>query len=103
MRTAASSLARGDARAREDRQTPLGSQTDIEARDHHGRLALIIAVENNHAYAVKLLLDYGANRSQADGNGRTALFAAVESNRVEAVKILLGAGARAEATRPPGS
>ena len=69
---------------------------DLElVRERSGATPLILAAENGHLEAVRLLLDKGADVDSADNSGRTALAHAVqcppkaECNKIEIVHLLL--------------
>ena len=71
-------------------------------RDDKTRFApLALAVVNNDAEIVKLLLDGGA-RVNAKTEGRTALHLAVNRGHDELIPLLLAGGADAEATNKQG-
>ena len=58
-------------------------------QDSDGRTALHCAVYSGDDPAkVRLLLDYGADKTIRDNNGRTALDYAKTSNRTECIKLL---------------
>jgi ankyrin repeat protein len=68
---------------------------NIEARNHAGKTALIIAVELQHIDAVRMLLNCGANVHATSDQGSTALHAAARVGSVEMVWMLLDTNANA--------
>ena len=73
-----------------------GSAANINARDGHGRTLLIIAVRNEHAALVRILLSRCATVDLQDRYGESALMAALTYSRASAVRELLAAGAKTE-------
>jgi len=83
---------------------------DLEATDHLGRTAVMLAAQAGHAASVKLLLDKGAqletlskpdkkhnNKGEKKDLNGTALFLATAMGHVEVVNVLLEKGANVEA------
>lgn len=70
------------------------SGVGIDARDAHGRTALMLAVMHAHASIVRELLERGADPNIADARGRRPLAVAQEQNQREIVAALLADGAR---------
>lgn len=88
---------------------------DREIRDRDGRTAVSILAlygakddfpqeEPQRAYALKLLLDGGANpdASDSDNEGMTALMWAAYTGRISMVRLLLAAGAKPDARNKMG-
>jgi hypothetical protein len=65
----------------------------LDARDAHGRTALVAAASSGDAAAVKSLLAQGAAVNAAAADGRTALIAAAQGGKLEIVAALIAAGA----------
>jgi ankyrin repeat protein len=72
----------------------LDQGADIEARDVHGRTALMLAVLNGHARLVEELLTRGADPNAADADGVTPLRAAAAGHQPTIAAALRRAGAR---------
>ncbi len=67
---------------------------DVNVRDDYQKTPLHIAIENNHADIVKILLKAGAgNNIKVDRYGNSLLYWAVWQEDAELLKILLDAGA----------
>jgi ankyrin repeat protein len=79
------------ARMRSESQDALQS---LDARDEHGRTALMRAVMQNKLKVVRLLLDRGADPNLPDNSGSTPLQQAKRGNLGEMAAMLEGAGAR---------
>lgn len=71
-------------------QRQLHAGADVNAVNHYGLTALMLAVVTNHLEIVKLLLAAGANVNAVDHDGMTALMFA---NNPEQRQLLLAAGA----------
>ena len=71
---------------------------NIEARNHAGKTALIIAAELQHVDAVIMLLTCGANVHATSDQGSTALHVAARVGSEEMVRMFLDA--KANATLP---
>ena len=56
--------------------------------DRWGQTALHLSAINNHADAIRLLLQYGASTTIEDDGGRTPIDWAREMNSEEAVRLL---------------
>ena len=54
-----------------------------------GRTAFIVAAENGHVQALRLLADGGADIKACNSSGKNALHAATENNRLDAVQLLI--------------
>ncbi len=75
-------------------KTLLDAGVMIDAPDHGGRTALMIAVKEGCEGMARMLLEKGANARAVDGHGNTALHYAAENlNSSELVDLLLDAGA----------
>lgn len=61
---------------------------DVNSRDNSGDTALIVAVKNERTSIVKLLLEFGADRSLLDNDGKTALDYAFACQNSEIVSLL---------------
>ncbi|MGD0279619.1 MAG: ankyrin repeat domain-containing protein [Smithella sp.] len=82
----------------------LDNGADIEAKDKHGRTALLLATGKGHMEIVKLLLDKGANIEQKDDlSGAVALTYAASKGHMEIVKLLIDRGANIEQKDDGGS
>ena len=68
----------------------------LEARDHHGYTALILAAEEGHTATTQALLAAGAEIEARDKFGRTALFEAGRGGHTDTAQALLEAGAEIE-------
>ena len=71
----------------------LSARVNPNKRDALRRLALPMAVNNNHTTIVQLLLDANANPNVLDQNGESPLFKAVFWDNTDICKLLLMAGA----------
>jgi len=71
------------------------ADVDIDAVDSCGDTALLLAVRNNHAHIVALLLQHGADTQL--GNNTTPLHEAVTHNHAHLVQMLLLGGADSNA------
>ncbi len=71
-----------------------------DLRDTDGNTALHLAVENNHADVVKVLLEQGANFSLENNEKKTPLQIAAKVNNDAIVRLLLKDGARPEVDHP---
>ena len=65
----------------------------LNSYDDSGMAPLHIAVKNNEAELVGLLLEYGADPNKRDMNGNTPIVRAVEQNNPKIVLLLLEEGA----------
>ena len=70
---------------------------NIEAKNHDGRMSLILASSNGCSEVVKLLLEKGADVEAKKNNGYTSLICASEWGYSDVVKVLLEKGADIEA------
>lgn len=68
----------------------IASGVDVNARDHQGTTALMLAAWNGYSEGVKTLLEAGARVNERDHTGRTALSIAGDA---ETVRLLLLWGA----------
>jgi ankyrin repeat protein len=71
-----------------------------DLRDTDGNTALHLAVENNHAELVKVLLEHAANFSLENGEKKTPLQIAATANNDTIVRLLMKDGARPEVEHP---
>jgi hypothetical protein len=74
-------------------QALLATPLDINARDVHGRTALMLATLRGQAGAVDILLAHGADPNAADANGITPLQAALAGAQPSIAAALQRAGA----------
>jgi ankyrin repeat protein len=65
----------------------------VNVRDPEGRTALMLAVVNGKAGAVKVLLAHHANPNIADAKGTTPLRAALTNRQAKIFDLLSRAGA----------
>jgi Ankyrin repeats (3 copies) len=72
----------------------LAEQIDIDARDAHGRTALMVATLAGQNAAVDALLASGADPNGADADGTTPLAAALDAHQSSIAASLRRAGAR---------
>jgi hypothetical protein len=84
-------------------QTMGRGEVAVDATDHTGQTALMIASEGGHAGAVKALLAAGATVNAKDNRGYTALMHACPHGHTMAVEALLAAGADADAKNSEGN
>ncbi|MCY7301397.1 MAG: ankyrin repeat domain-containing protein [Ilumatobacteraceae bacterium] len=70
----------------------LASGARVEARDPHGRSALLLAVIGDHLAVARLLVDRGANPNAADHRLETPWLTTGVTGSVEMLEILLPAG-----------
>jgi ankyrin repeat protein len=77
---------------------------DINARDHHGQTALMIAAQSGHADVVTFLAEHGAEVDHTANYGLSALMLAVIQGHVEIVRtlMLVGADLSIRGTGAPG-
>ncbi len=66
----------------------------LDRWDNDGRTALMHAVEQKHAAAVRLLISAGADIDEVSNTYATPLIIAVQNSDLQLVKILLQAGAK---------
>jgi len=66
---------------------------DIDAKDHHGQTALMVAARDGHSKVVRVLLLHGAELDHTAKYHLTALMLAVINGRAEIVCALVDAGA----------
>jgi ankyrin repeat protein len=59
-----------------DLKAALATNVDVNARDADGHTALILAIQHDHAAAVRELLVHGASATAADSQGNTPQKAA---------------------------
>jgi uncharacterized protein len=72
-------------------------------RSTNGRMALNWAAYNNHAAAVRILLDRGAPIEAKNLTGFTALHHAAEAGSLEAAELLIARGAKLDTTNRSGA
>eukprot|EP00752_Nemacystus_decipiens_P012736 g11280.t1 len=70
---------------------------DIDQGDRAARTALMICANSGNSYAVRILLDHGANVEIVAFEGVTALHFAAEAGHPAVTKMLVDAGANTEA------
>ncbi|PAA60908.1 hypothetical protein BOX15_Mlig002028g1 [Macrostomum lignano] len=80
--------------------TSLSVSAAVEAADSTGRRPLMLAAQNGHEEAVKVLLEAGAQPDATDFNGLTSLHRAAACGHVACVGQLLSAGARPDIVEP---
>jgi ankyrin repeat protein len=71
----------------------LDARAPVNALDHKGSTALLVAITAGKSDLVKLLLDHRADPNQPDDSGLTPLMAAVRNGDLTMVRMLLEAGA----------
>jgi len=71
----------------------IAAGTDVDAKNHNGRTALMSAVYFQNKAVIRELLGDGADVNVQDSSGRTALMIAVMSGSIDIAKALLAAGA----------
>lgn len=74
-------------------KTLLAKGADINAKDHDGMTALMLASITGHVDVVQVLLAKGADVETKENDGATALILASENGFTEVVKALLAKGA----------
>jgi len=72
---------------------PLETRADINAQDHFGTTALMVAARDGHIQTIKSLLAAGADLNIQDTLGETALMKAASNGYQEIVQRLLESGA----------
>jgi ankyrin repeat protein len=72
------------------------AESVVDARDEHGRTALMLATLHGRAQAVDVLLAHGADPNAADARGTTPLQAALAGHQTAIAAALQLAGARAQ-------
>ena len=80
----------------------LAKGTDVQARDNHGRTALMLASLNGHLVVVQALLAKGADVQAKSTNGNTALMAASWKGHLAVMQALLAKGADVQAKNIDG-
>ena len=75
---------------------------DINAKDNHGRNALIYAVQTGDKELLKTLLAKGADINAQDQDGHTPLIHAARNGKQELVETLLAKGANINAQDQDG-
>ena len=71
----------------------LADGADIDARDHRGYSALMLAAYSGHQEAFDFLLERGADPRSADLGGNSVLMGAAFKGHLDMVRKLLAAGA----------
>nr|XP_036578958.1 37s ribosomal protein rsm22 [Colletotrichum truncatum]KAF6786341.1 37s ribosomal protein rsm22 [Colletotrichum truncatum] len=74
-------------------QLLLERKPDLEAKNIHGRTALLAAARNGHYQVAQLLLDNGSNIEARDNYEDTALLLAIREGYDEVTQLLLDKGA----------
>jgi uncharacterized protein len=74
-------------------QSLLATEVDVNARDTHGRTALMLAILRGETDAVNLLIAHGADANAADSDGLTPLQAALAGTQPGIIAALRRAGA----------
>ncbi len=69
------------------------SDTNINAKNHNGGTALMLAARFTPVNIIKMLIDHGANINLKDNGGNTALVYAIKESDIETVQFLLDNGA----------
>ena len=80
----------------------LADGSDIDARDHRGYSALMLAAYHGHSEAFELLLERGANPNSADLAGNSVLLGAAFKGHADMVGRLLARGADVTAKNHAG-
>ena len=83
-------IKRGDAQIIHDL---LGGGTDVNASDHHGQTALMLAAHAGHREVVKILIAHRANLNITAKFGLSALMLAIVAGHAEVARILAKSGA----------
>lgn len=76
--------------------------TDIEAKNHKGYSALMLAAYRGHADTARYLLQRGANANTADAGGNSALMGAAFKGDLDVVRLLVEYGADVDARNAKG-
>ena len=71
----------------------LAKGVNVNAKNHHAKTALMIAVENGHVEKTRLFLQNGANVNIQDSCGNTAVMLAVKAGSSRCLSLLIEAGA----------
>ncbi|MGH0173751.1 UNVERIFIED_CONTAM: hypothetical protein FKN15_000695 [Acipenser sinensis] len=61
----------------------------IDAKEHHGKTALLVAVTANHPYIAHDLIMLGADINMVDDKGQTALHLAATYGFLEVIQVIL--------------
>lgn len=71
----------------------LAHAANVNAADHHGQTALMVACDKGETACVQLLLQAGTQVNARDDDGRTALIHAADAGHGQIVRLLKRAGA----------
>ena len=83
-------IKRGDV---QDVRDLLDHGTDVNARDHHGQTALMLAAHAGHRQVVEALIAHRANLNSTAKSGLSALMLAIVAGHAEVALVLANAGA----------
>lgn len=78
------------------------TRADIDAKNHKGYSALMLAAYHGRVEVARYLLKCGADANTADNGGSTALMGAAFKGDIEVVKLLVRAGADIDARNAKG-
>lgn len=78
------------------------THTDIDAKNHKGYSALMLAAYHGRVEVVRYLLERGADANTADNGGSTVLMGAAFKGDMEVVRLLVQAGADIDARNAKG-
>lgn len=79
-------------RNRSNAQKAIKNGTNVNLANKAGDYPIHIAVKNQDAYLVNLIVEQKADPNVKDNQGHTAVYYAVESNRVDVAKALFNSG-----------
>jgi hypothetical protein len=80
----------------------LAGGSDVNARDHGGRVPIFFAIRRDHSEVVWRLAEAGADPTACTGSGSTLLMVAARTEDLELVRWLIDNGAPVNAVRPEG-
>lgn len=78
------------------------AKTDIDAKNHKGYSALMLAAYHGHVDVARYLLQRGADANTADGGGNSALMGAAFKGYIDTVRLLIEYGADIDARNAKG-